>query len=138
MMQCEAYQVEIVPCPYRLRYGKQAAGMVTWLDSEVRVGSVPEDDRAFATRLARSCARHPVALTRLTYDRTDKAVTYRSDQSVGTETVDPLACLARVLVHSLDEARPDAGRRSCSRSSGSTCSPARRPVAPHADRRHHL
>jgi len=30
---------------------------------------VPEDDRAFATRLARYCERNPVALKRLTYDR---------------------------------------------------------------------
>jgi len=39
----------------------------------------------------------------LTYDRTAKAVTYRSDTSddptAGTETVDPLDFLARVLVH---------------------------------------
>lgn len=64
---------------------------------------VPEDDRAFATRLARYCARNPVALERLTYDRTAKVVTYRSDKSegpsAGTETADPLEFLARVLVH---------------------------------------
>jgi predicted metal-dependent hydrolase len=42
-----------------------------------------EDDRAFATRLARYCARTPVALERLTYDRSAKAVTYRSDKSEG-------------------------------------------------------
>jgi len=64
---------------------------------------VPEDDRAFATRLAQYCAHNPVALERLTYDRAAKAVTYRSDQSdgptAGTETVDPLEFLARVLVH---------------------------------------
>jgi hypothetical protein len=28
---------------------------------------VPAEDRAFAARLARSCARHPVALSRLAY-----------------------------------------------------------------------
>jgi len=68
---------------------------------------VPEDDRAFATRLARYCARNPVALERLTYDRTAKAVTYRSDKSdgptAGTETADPLEFLARVLVHIPDK-----------------------------------
>jgi hypothetical protein len=68
---------------------------------------VSEDDRAFATRLARYCARNPVALERLTYDRTAKAVTYRSDKSegptAGTETVDPLEFLARVLVHIPDK-----------------------------------
>ena len=54
---------------------------------------VPEDDRAFATRLARYCARNRVALERLTDDRIAKAVTYRSDKSdgptAGTETADP-------------------------------------------------
>jgi hypothetical protein len=71
--------------------------------------TVPEDDRAFATRLARYGARNPVALERLTYDRSAKAVTYRSDKSegptAGTETADPLAFLARVLVHI-----PDTGQ----------------------------
>ena len=75
-----------------------------------RVGGplrVPEDDRAFATRrvryCARYCARHPVALERLTSDRAAQAATSRSDQSdgptAGTETADPLEFLARVLVH---------------------------------------
>ena len=68
---------------------------------------VPEDDRAFATRLARYCARSPVALERLTYDRAATAVTDRSDKSegptAGTETADPLEFLARVLVHIPDK-----------------------------------
>ena len=72
-----------------------------------RPAPTAEDDRAFATRLARYCARNPVALERLTYDRAAKAVTYRSDKSdgptAGTETVDPLAFLARVLVHIPDQ-----------------------------------
>ncbi|MBK6844520.1 MAG: transposase [Gemmatimonadetes bacterium] len=42
-------------------------------------------------------------MERLTYDRAAHAVTYRSDKSegptAGTETVDPLEFLARVLVH---------------------------------------
>ena len=63
--------------------------------------------RTRSTRLARYCARNPVALERLTYDRTAKAVTYRSDKSegptAGTETVDPLEFLARVLVHIPDQ-----------------------------------
>ena len=70
---------------------------------------MPEDDRAFATRLARYGARNPVALERLTYDRAAKAVTSRSDTSdgptAGTETVDPLEFLARVLVHIPDQGR---------------------------------
>jgi len=83
---------------------------LTWPHSGFHVHTavwVPEDDRAFATRLARYCARNPVALERLTYDRTTKAVTYRSDKSdgptAGTETVDPLEFLARVLVHIPDK-----------------------------------
>ncbi len=85
-------------------------GMLTWPHSGFHVHTavwVPDDDRAFATRLARYCARHPVALDRLTYDRSVKAVTYRSDKSegptAGTETVDPLESLARVLVHVPDK-----------------------------------
>ena len=89
---------------------EQAAGMLTWPHSGFHVHTavwVPEDDRGFATRLARNCARNPVALERLTYDRTAKAVTYRSGKSdgptAGTETVDPLEFLARVLVHISDK-----------------------------------
>ncbi len=84
--------------------------MLTWPHSGFHVHTavwVPEDDRAFATRLARYCARHPVALERLTYDRTAKTVKYRSDKSdgptAGTETADPLEFLARVLVHIPDK-----------------------------------
>ena len=69
--------------------------MLTWPHCGFHVHTavwVPEEDRAFATRLARYCARNPVALERLTYDRAAKAVTYRSDKSegptAGTETVD--------------------------------------------------
>jgi len=68
---------------------------------------LPEEDRAFATRLARYCAWNPVALERLTSHRGATAVTYRSDKSegptAGTETADPLAFLARVLVHIPDK-----------------------------------
>ncbi len=84
----------------------QAVGMPAWPHSGFHVHTAvwaPENDRAFATRLARYCARNPVALERLTYDRTAKAVTSRSDKSegptVGTETADPLKFLARVRHH---------------------------------------
>ena len=63
---------------------QQAAGMLTWPHAGFPVHTavwVPEDDRAFAMRLARDCARNPVALEPLTYDRAAKAVTYRSDKS---------------------------------------------------------
>ena len=90
----------------------QAAGMLTRPYSGFHVHPavwVPEDDRAFATRLARDCARNPVALERLPYDRRATAVTSRSDTSegptAGTETADPLEVLARVLVH-----LPDTGQ----------------------------
>ena len=88
----------------------QAAGMLAWPHSGFHVHTavwIPEDDRAFAKRLARYCARNPVALERLTYDRAAKAVTYRSDKSegptAGTETADPLEFLARVLTHIPDK-----------------------------------
>ncbi|MFN9424005.1 transposase [Gemmatimonas sp.] len=84
--------------------------MLTWPHSGVHVHTAvwgPADDRAFATRLARYCTRSPVARERRTYDRTAKAVTYRSDKSegptAGTETIDPLECLARVLVRIPDK-----------------------------------
>ena len=64
----------------------RAASMLTWPHSGFHGHTavwVSENDRAFATRLARYGARNPVALERLTYDRTAKAVTYRSDKSEG-------------------------------------------------------
>ena len=88
----------------------QAAGRLTWPHSGFHVHTavwVPEDDRAFATRLARYGARHPVALERVTYDRAARAVPYRSDKSegptAGPKTVDPLEFLARALVHIPDQ-----------------------------------
>ncbi len=88
----------------------QAAGMLAWPHSGFHVHTavwIPEDDRAFAKRLARYCARNPVALERLTYDRAARQVTYRSDTSegptAGTETADPLEFLARVLTHIPDK-----------------------------------
>ncbi len=44
---------------------------------EVRV---PADDREFAVRLARYCARNPVALSRLEYPSDNATVTYHSDK----------------------------------------------------------
>src|ERR1019366_1849634 len=85
----------------------QAAGMLTWPHSRFHVHTavwVPDDDRAFATRLARCCARNPIALERLTYDRAAKVVTYRSDKSAG----------------------PTAGTRPGARSPPSTAAPAAR------------
>lgn len=67
---------------------------------------VPDGDTAFALRLARYCARNPVALERLTYEQ-GAPVQYRSDKSdgptAGTESVDPLEFLARVTAHIPDK-----------------------------------
>ncbi len=120
----------------------QAAGMLTWPPAEFHVHTavwVPEDDRAFATRLARDCARIPVALKRLTYDRTARAVTYRSEKSesptADSETSDPLEFLARVLVHIPDTGhvttRYDGWYAHRPRSPSWTGCPVRRP-------RHHF
>jgi tRNA A-37 threonylcarbamoyl transferase component Bud32 len=54
----------------------QAAGMRAWPHPGFHAHTavwVPDDDRAFAKRLARYCARSPVALERLTYDRAARA-----------------------------------------------------------------
>ncbi len=64
---------------------------------------MPDGDVALALRLARYCARNPVALERLEYDGSARQVRYRSDTAAGptagTEIVDPLEFLARVTAH---------------------------------------
>ena len=64
---------------------------------------VAEDDRPFALRLARYCARNPVALERLTSEAATAQVTYRWDKAegptAGSETVDALEFLARLVTH---------------------------------------
>lgn len=88
---------------------EQAAGTRTRPHSGFQVHTavwLPDEDRAFATRLSRECAPNPIAPERLSCDRSAEAVTYQSDTSEaptdGTETVDPLEFLDRVLVHILD------------------------------------
>jgi hypothetical protein len=83
-----------------------AQGMLAWPHSGfhvhdgVRVGA---DERDFAVRLARYCARNPVALGRMEYQEEDSTVTYHSDKptgpTAGSETVDALEFLARVVSH---------------------------------------
>ncbi len=80
--------------------------MLAWPHSGFHVHDavlVPDGDVAFALRLARYCARNPVALERLEYDAAERQVRYRSDKAdgptAGTETVDPLEFLARVTAH---------------------------------------
>jgi len=83
-----------------------AASMLAWPHSGFHVHDgvwVPAEDRAFATRLARYCARLPVALSRLAYRAHSGTVTYQSDKAsgptAGAETVDALEFLARVVSH---------------------------------------
>jgi hypothetical protein len=80
--------------------------MLQWPHSGFHVHDsvwVAEDDRPFALRLARYCARNPVALERLTYEAASAQVTYRSDKTegptAGRETVDALECRARLVTH---------------------------------------
>src|SRR3990172_4579421 len=88
-----------------------------WAVREVAVGRMPRypaarlpairacagASRPFATRLARHCARHPVALGRLAYGADRGTITSQSDQpscpTAGAETVDALEFLARVVAH---------------------------------------
>jgi hypothetical protein len=86
--------------------GEAAQGMLAWPHSGFPVHDgvwVPAADRAFATRLARSCARHPVALSRLAYRADTGTVTYQSGKAsgptAGAETVDALEFLARGVSH---------------------------------------
>ncbi len=62
---------------------------------EVRVRA---DDREFAVRLARYCARNPVALSRVEYQGDNATVTYHSDKptgpTAGSETLDVREFLA--------------------------------------------
>ncbi len=44
---------------------------------------VAADDHEFAVRLARYCARNPVALSRLEYQSDNATVTYHSDKPTG-------------------------------------------------------
>ena len=88
---------------------EEADAMLAWPDSGFHVHDavwVSDGDTAFALRLARYCARNPVALERLTYEP-NSPVRYRSDKTegptAGTETVDPLEFLARVTAHIPDK-----------------------------------
>jgi hypothetical protein len=87
-----------------------AQSMLAWPHSGFHVHDgvwVPAEERTFATRLARYCARHPVALSRLAYRANTGTVTYQSDKSsgptAGAETVDALEFLARVVSHIPDK-----------------------------------
>jgi len=68
---------------------------------------VAADDTEFTVRLARYCARNPVALSRMEYDDEQSAVTYHSDKptgpTAGSETTDALEFLARLPSHIPDK-----------------------------------
>lgn len=90
----------------------QARSMLAWPHSGSHVHDsvwAPADDRPFALRLARYCARNPVALERLEYQSDSGRVTYHSDQpdgpTAGSETLDALEFLARLVTHI-----PDTGQ----------------------------
>ena len=85
---------------------EDARAMLAWLDAGFHVHDavwVPDGNVAFAKRLARYCARNPVALERLQYDGPGASARYHSDKragrTAGTETVDPLEFLARLVTH---------------------------------------
>jgi hypothetical protein len=117
---------------------EQAASMLQWPHSGFHVHDdvlVPGDDTTFLLRLARYCARNPLALHRLEYDAKAHRVTYWSDKmdgpTAGAETVDALEFLARVTAHIPDKHqvmtryygwyanRPRGERRQLGSSSGS-------------------
>ena len=87
-----------------------AQGMLAWPHSGFHVHDavwVAADDKEFTVRLARYCARNPVALGRMEYDEQQSAVTYRSDKptgpTAGSETSDALEFLAKLTSHIPDK-----------------------------------
>ncbi|MGH7612871.1 MAG: IS91 family transposase [Gemmatimonadales bacterium] len=85
---------------------EDAEGMLAWPHSGFHVHDgvwVADGDLEFAKRLARYCARNPVALDRLQYDGPAAPVQYRSDKrdgpTAGTKAVDPLEFLAPLVTH---------------------------------------
>jgi hypothetical protein len=83
-----------------------ARSMLEWPHSGFHVHDsvfVPEADTDFALRLARYCARNPVALERMEFSARAEKVSYRSDKTEGltarTEMLDPLEFLARLVTH---------------------------------------
>ncbi len=65
------------------------------------------EDNEFTIRLARYCARNPIALGRMEYDEQQSAVTYHSDKptgpTAGSETTDALEFLAKLTSHIPDK-----------------------------------
>ena len=87
-----------------------AQGMMGWPHSGFHAHDgvwVAADDTEFAVRLARYCARNPIALSRMEYDEQGSAVTYHSDKptgpTAGSETTAALEFLARLTSHIPDK-----------------------------------
>jgi hypothetical protein len=62
----------------------EARSMIEWPHSGFHVHDsvcVPEGDKDFVARLARYCARNPVALERMEYGAKSGEVSYRSDRA---------------------------------------------------------
>ena len=83
-----------------------AQSMLTWPHSGFHAHDgvwATADDKEFTVRLARYCARNPIALGRMEYDEQQSAVTYHSDKptgpTAGSETTDALEFLARLISH---------------------------------------
>jgi hypothetical protein len=72
-----------------------AQGMLSWPHSGFHTHDgvwAAAEDKEFAVRLARYCARNPIALSRMEYDGQHGAVTFHSDKptgsTAGSETTD--------------------------------------------------
>ena len=83
-----------------------AQGMLAWPHSGFHVHDAvwaAAEDKEFTVRLARYCARNPIALGRMEYDAGQSAVTYHSDKvtgpTAGSETTDALEFLAKLTSH---------------------------------------
>jgi hypothetical protein len=83
-----------------------AENMLTWPHSGFHVHLGPlihEDEGELITTTARYCARAPLSLSRLTYDRETQRVTYAYtnsyDNSEAIETLTPLELIARLVLH---------------------------------------
>ena len=83
-----------------------AQGMLAWPHSGFHVHDAvwaSADDKEFTVRIARYCARNPIALSRMEYDDQQGAVTYHSDKpsgpTAGSETTDALEFLAKLTSH---------------------------------------
>jgi hypothetical protein len=91
----EAFRRSVLRCFVRrgIFEREDAEAMLAWPHPGFHVHDavlVPDGDMDFALRLARYCARNPVALDRLEYDATARQVRYRSDKLDGPTAL-PLA-----------------------------------------------